>query len=136
MHYRSVADLNATIVKGLHQLPRDFDLIVGVPRSGMLAASMLSLAANIPMTDLDSFVDGRTYSSGFTKLRPTIRSGSDVGKVLVLDDSINEGTAMRAAREKIAAAGIDAELIFAAVYGLPKGHREVDHVFESVPQPR
>jgi uncharacterized HAD superfamily protein len=57
-------------------------------------------------------------------------------KVLVLDDSINEGAAMRAAREKIVMAGIDAELVFAAVYGLPGGHREVDHVFESVPQPR
>lgn len=136
MHYRSVADLNAAIVKGLHRLPRDLDLVVGVPRSGVLAANLLSLAANIPMTDLDSFVAGKIFSSGFTKRWSPIRSFADVRKVLVLDDSINQGAAMRDARAKIAASQTSAELMFAAVYGLPGGHSEVDYVFETVPQPR
>jgi uncharacterized HAD superfamily protein/hypoxanthine phosphoribosyltransferase len=136
MHYRSVADLNGAIVKGLHRLPRDLDLVVGVPRSGVLAASLLSLAANIPMTDLDSFAAGRIFSLGFTKRGSTIRSLSDVRKVLVLDDSINQGAAMRNARAKIAASQTSAEPMFAAVYGLPGGHSEVDYVFETVSQPR
>ncbi|RUU06821.1 phosphoribosyltransferase, partial [Mesorhizobium sp. M7A.T.Ca.TU.009.01.3.2] len=37
MHYRSISDMNDAIVRGLHRLPRDIDLVVGVPRSGVLA---------------------------------------------------------------------------------------------------
>lgn len=44
--------MNDTIVRNLHRLPRDIDLVVGIPRSGLLAANLLSLAANIPMADL------------------------------------------------------------------------------------
>ena len=38
MHYRSISDMNDAIVRNLHRLPRDIDLVVGVPRSGILAA--------------------------------------------------------------------------------------------------
>ncbi len=125
MHYRSIADMNAAIVSGLHRLPSDLDLVVGVPRSGLLAANLLSLAANIPMTDLDSFVAGNVFSSGFTKrlsaVRPDIYRRCE--KILVIDDSINMGAAMRDARTRVADAGSTAELTFAAVYGLRSEHR-------------
>lgn len=136
MHYRSIADLNSAVTRSLHTLPRDLDLVVGVQRSGLLAANLLSLAANIPMTDLDGFVAGRMFSSGTTKSRPTASSISTARKVLVLDDSINTGAAMREARARIASAGSTATIMFAAVYGLRQGHKEVDYVFETIPQPR
>ena len=43
MNYRSISDLNNIILQRLSILPRDFDLIVGVPRSGMLPANLLAL---------------------------------------------------------------------------------------------
>ena len=46
MNYRNIADLNNTILQRLHIIPRDFDLIVGVPRSGMLPANLLALYLN------------------------------------------------------------------------------------------
>lgn len=130
--------MNSAIVGGLHGLPSDLDLVVGVPRSGLLAANLLSLAANIPMTDLDGFLAGRVLSSGFTKLGPAIRrSVADMRKILVIDDSINMGAAMRDARARIGSSkGTAAQLIFAAVYGSRRVHSEVDLVFEVVPQPR
>lgn len=130
--------MNAAIVGGLHGLPSDLDLVVGVPRSGLLAANLLSLAANIPMTDLDGFLAGRVFSSGFTKRGAHVRrSLADMRKILVIDDSINMGAAMRDARARInGTTGTAAQLIFAAVYGSRKIHREVDLVFETVPQPR
>lgn len=138
MHYRSITNMNATIVKNLHRLPRDIDLVVGIPRSGILAANLVSLTANIPMTDLDSFIAGKTFSSGITKRRAVLdRKTSEMRKVLVVDDSINGGTAMSDARTKIAAAGTAAEqLIYAAVYGSFDNHPEADFIFEVVPQPR
>jgi uncharacterized HAD superfamily protein len=138
MQYRSVTDMNATIARNLHRLPGDIDLVVGIPRSGILAANLVSLTANIQMTDLDSFVAGKVFSSGITKRSAALgRSMSEMRRILVIDDSINGGSAMREARVKAAASGIDRErLIFAAVYGSYERYEETDFVFEVVPQPR
>ena len=64
MNYRSINDLNKTIIDNLYLLPRDIDLIVGVPRSGLLAANLLALYLNLPMTDVKGLLEGRTISSG------------------------------------------------------------------------
>ncbi|TPJ33281.1 phosphoribosyltransferase [Mesorhizobium sp. B2-8-3] len=137
MNYRSISDMNDAIVRNLHRLPRDIDLVVGVPRSGILAGTMVSLIANIPMTDLDSFLAGRIYTSGITKRWAGLdRQASEMRKILVIDDSIIGGTAMRDAREKVAASGIEGDFIFAAVFGLSLQHEETDMVFEAVPHPR
>lgn len=37
--YRSIADLNRILLERLSLVPRDIDLIVGIPRSGMLPAN-------------------------------------------------------------------------------------------------
>lgn len=137
MNYRSISDMNDAVVRNLHRLPRDIDLVVGVPRSGILAATLVSLTANIPMTDLDSFLAGRIYTSGITKRWAGLdRQTSEMRKILVIDDSIIGGTAMRDAREKIAASGMQCDFIFAAVFGLSLQHEESDVVFEVVPHPR
>ncbi len=137
MNYRSISDMNDAIVRNLHRLPRDIDLVVGVPRSGILAATLVSLTANIPMTDLDSFLAGRVYTSGITKRWAGLdRQTSEMRKILVIDDSIIGGTAMNDAREKIAAAGMKGDFIFAAVFGLSLRHAETDIVLDVVPHPR
>lgn len=135
MNYRSIADMNDAILKNLHRLPQEIDLVVGIPRSGLLAANLLSLAVNIPLSDIDSYVQRRTYASGATK--PKVATEEKARRrVLVLDDSINGGTAMAEARNKIAQSGIEADYIFAAVYGSMASHPEADLVFELLPQPR
>jgi len=137
MNYRSISDMNDAILRNLHRLPRDIDLVVGVPRSGILAATLVSLTANIPMTDLDSFLAGRIYTSGITKRRAALdRQHADMRKILVIDDSIAGGNAIRDARNKIAAAGIQGDFIYAAVFGLEPQHQETDVVLEVVPHPR
>ena len=42
MNYRNIKDLNEIILKRLYILPRNFDLIVGIPRSGMFPANLLA----------------------------------------------------------------------------------------------
>ena len=64
MNYRNINDLNEIILKRLYILPRDFDLIVGIPRSGMFPANLLALYLNRPVTDLDSFRNGHVYKAG------------------------------------------------------------------------
>jgi uncharacterized HAD superfamily protein/hypoxanthine phosphoribosyltransferase len=138
MNYRSVADLNDTIMRNFHRLPNDVDLVVGIPRSGLLPANLLGLIANIPVTDIDRFIEGKTYGFGSTKQWAGLQSDPALRRrVLVIDDSIDTGTSMRDARQKIRErVGGDTPILFAAVYGTRDCHEEVDLVLETVPQPR
>ena len=64
MNYRSVSDLNLDIKQWITELPNDFDLIVGIPRSGLLVANILSLYLNLPLTDVDGLLESRIFESG------------------------------------------------------------------------
>ena len=59
MYYKSVADLNRTVLKHINLIPSDTDLIVGIPRSGMLPAVIMSQVLHLPYTDMHSFVAGQ-----------------------------------------------------------------------------
>ena len=39
INYKTYNDLYADIIKNIHKIPHDIDMVVGVPRSGMLAAT-------------------------------------------------------------------------------------------------
>lgn len=136
MHYRSIADLNATLTHNLRKIPHDVDLVVGIPRSGLIPANMISLALNLPLADFDGFLEGRILSKGRT--RPLQAGAAEGGprRILVIDDSINSGGSMLEARAKLAAAGLADNAIFCAVYGLHDVHPEADLVLETVPRPR
>ena len=58
MNYRTFSDLNELIIRRLYILPKDIDLIVGIPRSGMVPANLIALYLNKSLTDLDSFING------------------------------------------------------------------------------
>ena len=85
MNYRTISDLNQTILKHLYILPRDFDLIVGIPRSGMFPANLLALYLNKPVTDLGSFINGHIYKTGE---RGQFIDVKYYKKILIVDDSM------------------------------------------------
>ena len=99
MRYVTINELSQTIKNNLWQIPRDIDLVVGVPRSGMLAAEMISLYLNVRLSDVDSVANGRIYSVGETR-SDSIQMGH-INHVLVVDDSINSGMSMSHVREKL-----------------------------------
>ena len=50
MNFRTVSDLTKTIMKKIDIIPSDIDLIVGIPRSGLLVANYIALLLNKPIT--------------------------------------------------------------------------------------
>lgn len=127
---KSIADLNATIAANLHRVPRAVDVIVGVPRSGILAASMLALHLQKPFADVDGLCRGRAF-------RRSYRVTPGAGTVLLLDDTINHGKAMAASVALVRAARPELTIIRAAVYSAPATPAEaVDLAFELCPTPR
>ncbi|VXB02922.1 Phosphoribosyl transferase [Flavobacterium sp. 9R] len=133
MYYRNVKDLNNIILQRLSIIPRDFDLIVGVPRSGMLPANLLALYLNRPYTDIHSFLNGHIYKAG---ARSQFFDISEFKKILVVDDSIASGAAMVEVKESLEHLKDQFNIKYCAVYVIPGKEKMVDYFFEVVPLPR
>lgn len=133
MYYRNISDLNQIILKRLYVLPRDFDLVVGIPRSGMLPANLLALYLNKPYTDITSFLNGHIYKAG---ARSQFFDIKDFKKILVVDDSVASGSAMDKCKESLKGVSSDFDISYCAVYVIPGKEKTVDYYFEVVPLPR
>lgn len=136
MNYRSLADMNDTILRNVHRLPRDIDVVVGIPRSGLLAANLLCLALNVPMADADGFLEGRILSTGHTtKGRTWGKTEDQIHNVLVVDDSIKSGQSMQKVRTQFASLEKKYNILYCAIYG-DREQNTCDIVFETVKSPR
>lgn len=133
MNYRNIRNLNDVILKNLSIIPRDFDLIVGVPRSGMLPANLLSLYLNRPYTDIHSFMNGHIYKAGARGQFFDIKAFK---KILVVDDSIASGSALKECKENLKDLSAEFDIKYCAVYVVPGKEKMVDYYFEVVPLPR
>ena len=131
LQYRSVADLNRILVSRLEIFAEHADLVVGIPRSGMLPAVLLALHLDVPVLDLDSYCRGCDPSGGDRLARRLSQAASGAPvprRVLVIDDSLRHGAAMSAAKNRIAASrpGSTDIVRFAAVYVHPEEKHQVD----------
>ena len=133
MNYRNIKDLNNIILQKLSIIPRDFDLIVGVPRSGMLPANLLSLYLNRPYTDIDSFLNGHIYKAG---ARSQFFDSGEHKKILVVEDSIASGSAITEVKEILKHLADKFTIKYCAVYVVSGKEKMVDYYFEKVALPR
>lgn len=134
MNYKTVADLNADARRLAEGLSRDIDLVVGIPRSGLLAANLLCLHLDVPMADIDGLCEGRTFDTGS---RFEHRDSLDeFDSVLVVDDSVLTGGQMTETRDRLAKHDFPFDISFGAVYISPEGHQHVDYWSEVVSSPR
>lgn len=136
MFFRSISDMNMTILRNLTMIPQDIDLVVGIPRSGLLAANMLALYLNKPITDLDGLLEGRMLSKG--KRVVANFDGDIIGsakKILIFDDCISRGTEINKARQRVEEAGLGDRAIYGCVFSFPENPHLADIVMETIPRP-
>ncbi len=136
LNFRSIGDLNRAAQTWSAALPSDLALIVGVPRSGLLAALLLALHRNLPVADLDSFLEGKVVGTGASVEGAHPRDARPNGTVLVLDDSVATGNQLRRVKARLAAARISGSVKFGAVYVTDASKLLVDHWHEVVALPR
>lgn len=137
MHFRTIADLNDRLIAGLPKLPRDIDLVVGIPRSGMLPATLLGLYLNIAITDVDGLLGNRIWNVGKARDKShCIRQARDARKILVIDDSSNSGNQLKATRDRILKGNLAADLLYGAVYATQQSCHQLDFYFDICPIPR
>lgn len=72
MNYRSLNDLSRLSTECAGKIPNDVDLVVGIPRSGMLVASIIALKQNLPLTDLYSFLRNDDLKKGSTDRKSVV----------------------------------------------------------------
>lgn len=131
--YKSYGDLADCIRRNIWKIPSDVDLIVGVPRSGMIPALMLAEFLNKRCTDLDTFLEGRETSHG--KRGNMLRRGK-TGKVLVLDDATCRGESIVEVRGRLAQVEDRFEIIYGCVYAeSEKVKKMLDFWMEDLSQP-
>ena len=141
MNYRSYHDISLAIWNYIPDLPMRYDLIVGIPQSGMIPAVMLSSYLKVNLSSLDLFVRGNCMTKGKTRTDQRHLSGlQGVRNVLVIDDSIYHGDSIREARQRIESAEIlkkyRLHIDYAAVYSITGKDIDADFSFAICPVPR
>jgi len=116
MIYITYEDLCRDIRQNLTKIPRDVCGVVGVPRSGMLPATIIAEYLNVPMYDLHSFKD---IGHGGRPLHHA--SGN---KYLVVDDTCYNGFSTKATKQILRSIQNGASFVFLVVY--LEGPCEVD----------
>jgi uncharacterized HAD superfamily protein/hypoxanthine phosphoribosyltransferase len=137
MNFKSYKDLGDDIHNNIHQLQgAGYDLVVGIPRSGMIPAYMIALLLNIQCTDLNSFLNNARIGKGNTrKSMSSLDTAWDAKNVLLVDDSLKTGNSMQEAVDAIQQQ-TPHEVTSLAVYVEKIRQKCIDLYFEAVPGPR
>lgn len=106
------------------KLPNNFDLIIGIPRAGLLVADTLAMYFGVPWATPSGYLRGEVF---FTHDAPMPK----VRRVLVVDDLINQGRQLFAEAENIRKAYYpDIVVETASMYVTPKAANLVNHYYE------
>ena len=137
MNYKSFSDLSSDIRKNISEIQnKQFDLVVGLPRSGMVPAYIIALYLNIECTDLRSFIDNKPLKKGSTRnFTRSINSPHEAKKILIVDDSIMSGLSL-ANDLKLIPSGLIKNITTLAIYSSTSSRDDVDVFLKYLPSPR
>ncbi|WP_197053350.1 phosphoribosyltransferase family protein [Litchfieldella xinjiangensis] len=137
MNYKSYGDLSEDIAASLYRVQgKGYDLVVGIPRSGMIPASMIALGLHIDVVGLPDFIANQALN---TRLRRNAEgqpsTAWEAKKVLLVDDSVLTGRTMQQARRAIPD-GCPCTIDTLAIYADPKGKSHIDIALATLEAPR
>ena len=130
INYKKYSDLVRLIKKNIYKI-EDFDLFVGIPRSGLLPANIMALYLNKPVCTVSELRYKIVPQNGFSR---QIERKEKFQKILIVDDSINTGKSINYVKDLLKDTNFN--ITFCAVYATEKATQLVDIFFEVVPKPR
>ncbi|WP_404475091.1 phosphoribosyltransferase [Vreelandella venusta] len=134
--FKSYGDLGRDITKNFIKFSGDWDLVVGIPRSGMVPAYMIALALNVDCTDISSWLKNYPLKRGITRsTRKKLKFPWEAKKVLIVDDSIMSGNSLKSEIEALPT-WLSSRASTLAVYSSKPFRKDVDIFLEFVPHPR
>lgn len=135
INYKSLTDLNSDIINNLWKIPRETDLVVGIPRSGLLAANLIALHLNLPLLDFQSLTQ-RMPSFGGMRVSEKTKGFDQYKNILIVDDSLLSGKSMKNAKQFLEGMFEDKSITFMAIYVVEEHLDKVDLFMNVCPYPR
>lgn len=132
--YRSYDDLFKVISTHACTLPTDIDLIVGIPRSGMVPAYMLGLLLNKPVCTLNEYMEN--IDAGHGERVVNQRKNVERKCILFVDDSIHSGVQLEKTKNKLRERTEKERHYYLAIFARAASKDLVDFYFEIVETPR
>lgn len=132
MQYRNLTNLSSKIRENIWRIPK-VDAVVGIPRSGMIAASMIATLTNQPL-----LCASELFKSSFPLKPKHGGRWENMGwpeTVLLVDDSISGGQTMKRVAEQIRNQHSSTVITRLAVFRKPDSP-DICISFETVPGPR
>lgn len=126
----SLQEMVAATSEWIPSLDHRCDLIVGVPRSGMLVASIVATKMARPLATPDALVSGMSWAGADIPRPPAIR------RALLIDDSVSTGRSLQAAVATVRTALPGIEVVTGALIVTEAGRALVDIYHSVIPQPR
>lgn len=123
--WQTIGDLQRNTARLSSLLPERIGGVAGVPRSGMLVAAQLAILHSVPLYSITSDKGIQPVGHGYR-----LKNHAAQGPLVVVEDSVNNGTSINAVRKHAPAGSI-----FAAVYCRPKSTRHVDVFAVEHPMP-
>jgi len=130
----SYSDLHTLIQRNLWQIPNTIDLIVGIPRSGLMPASHIATSLNLPLQTLNDVSKKLSTKQIFT-IRG-IWESEKPKHVLIVDDTSNTGLRMFQAIELIRNRWSGVELTTLAICSARNSDYSPDIAFTNSVTPR
>ena len=130
MRYVTITELSDIIRRNLWKIPHDIDLVVGVPRSGILPASMIALYLNTNLGDIENLLEDKHFSIGRT--RQHLMKHHEIKKILVVDDSVLSGGSMLEIKKKLDLISSKYDIIYLTPISSTRGTQYVDIYLEII----
>lgn len=114
-------------------LPRRYDLIIGVPRSGMFIASLVALKLGKGLTTPDLLQQGKYWHSQQVNEELAL---DGTNHVLIVDDAVDSGQSMARAVDTIRAVNSEIEISRASLIVRNESKNKVDLYYKVIAPPR
>jgi orotate phosphoribosyltransferase len=128
--------MNRAILSLAARMPSSLDVIVGVPRSGLMAGILLALYLNKAVTDVEGLLVGRLLSSGKRCKALTDGYLAKPRNILIIDDSICSGEQLLRVQSMLRRIQVPHTFLYCAVFVTPNAVEKVDYYGEVVESPR
>jgi adenine/guanine phosphoribosyltransferase-like PRPP-binding protein len=129
-NFVSVEDLMLWTENFIKTIPSSsFDVIVGIPRSGLLVANIIALKLGKPLTTPEHFIKQEVWKS---KLMPD----KSFKNVLLVDDSVTSGVTLQSHLKNLQSLGNGFNIKTAAIITTEIAKAKVDFYYKILEHPR
>lgn len=128
LRFISLRQMGRDVLDLVGKMPANISMVCGIPRSGMIPASMLSTLLNLPLGEVSRTGEIRTLDRG---VRMDVYGGRVTeGIPLIVDDTIYNGYQIQQLRRQI-----QQPVMYAVVYARPESFSLVDFYAKELPSP-